>query len=142
MLMLVQYLKEDIGKQVRNSDSQGHTFESGKSADMIVTTTPLIEGEVIGEYRGLVGGEAILSATVFRPVIGGIFEVPGLQPKDYSQSMESAREQALSRMMRAAGERGANAVVGVHIDCKSICLNENEHSVIVIATGTAVRYVD
>jgi len=116
MLMLVEYLKEDIGEQVRNSDSQGHTFESGKSADMIVTTTPQIEGEVIGEYRGLVGGEAVLSATVFRPVIGGIFEIPGLQPKDYSQSMESAREQALSRMMRAAGERGANAVVGVHID--------------------------
>lgn len=108
---------------------------------MIVTTTPAIEGEVIGEYRGLVSGEAILEANLFRAVIAGILDLPGVRLTNYSQSLAQARETAIGQMTHAACDRGANAVIGVNVDYKTVRVSDAEHLVIIIATGTAVKYV-
>ncbi|MBP0481826.1 heavy metal-binding domain-containing protein [Sagittula salina] len=100
---------------------------------MIVTTTPTVEGHLIAEYKGIVTGEAILGANIFRDVFAGITDIIGGRSGAYEKSLAEARETALTELEERAAERGATAVVGVDIDYEVI-----NNMLMVSASGTAV----
>ncbi len=105
-------------------------------AEMIVTTTPSIEGKRITGYRGIVVGEAILGANVFRDFFAGITDVLGGRSGSYEKSLNEARETALRELEDRAREAGANAVVGVDLDYEVI--GKEGSMLMVSASGTAV----
>ncbi len=100
---------------------------------MIVTTTPSVEGRKITDYKGIVVGEAILGANVFRDVFAAITDIVGGRSGAYEQEMGRARELALHELEERAAEKGANAVVGVDLDYEVI-----NKMLMVSASGTAV----
>ncbi len=104
--------------------------------EMIVTTTPTVEGHRITDYRGIVTGEAILGANVFRDFFAGIRDIVGGRSGGYEKSLREARETALSEMQDEAGRLGANAIVGVDLDYE--VLGKENGMLMVAASGTAV----
>ena len=100
---------------------------------MIVTTTPNAEGYQIAEYHGIVTGEAILGANVFRDIFAGITDIIGGRSGAYEKSLAEARETALAEMQDRARALGANAVVGVDLDYEVI-----NNMLMVSASGTGV----
>lgn len=103
---------------------------------MIVTTTPSVEGKIIREYKGVVTGEAILGAHLFRDLFAGIRDIVGGRSGSYEKSLREAREIALQELQEEAQKRGANAVVGVDLDYEVI--GEQGSMLMVSASGTAV----
>lgn len=104
---------------------------------MLVTTTPSIEGKQIVEYKGLVAGEAILGANLFRDLFASIRDIVGGRSGAYEKVLSDARQTAINDMTEAAARLGANAVVGVDIDYETI--GSNGSMLMVTASGTAVR---
>ena len=104
---------------------------------MLVTTTNAIEGRRIVEYKGLVAGEAILGANLFRDLFASIRDLVGGRSGAYEDVLARAREQALGEMRQRAATLGANAVIGVDLDYE--VLGSNGSMLMVSATGTAVR---
>lgn len=100
---------------------------------MIVTTTPTVEGYQIAEYKGIVTGEAILGANVFRDIFAGITDIIGGRSGAYEKSLAEARETALKELEERAADSGATAVVGVDLDYEVI-----NNMLMVSASGTAV----
>ncbi|RIL05266.1 MAG: hypothetical protein DCC71_11085 [Proteobacteria bacterium] len=103
---------------------------------MIVTTTPQIEGRRIREYKGVVCGEAVLGANVFRDLFAGIRDIVGGRSASYEKELRKAREIAFAELQEAAAEVGANAVVGVDIDYET--LGQANGMFMVSVSGTAV----
>ncbi len=103
---------------------------------MLVSTTPHLEGRRIAEYLGIVSGEAILGANIFRDVFAGIRDIVGGRSGSYEKVMRSARDTALEEMADEAKRLGGNAVVGVDLDYGS--LGQGESMMMVSASGTAV----
>jgi len=104
---------------------------------MITTTTHTIEGRQIQQYLGLVTGEAIMGANVFRDFMAGITDLVGGRSETYESKLADARETALQEMQELAQRQGANAVVGIDIDYE--VLGANNGMLMVPATGTAVK---
>lgn len=100
---------------------------------MIVTTTPSVEGYQIADYKGIVVGEAILGANVFRDIFAGITDIIGGRSGAYEQELGKARAIALAELEERARAAGANAVVGVDLDYEVI-----NNMLMVSASGTAV----
>ncbi|MEX2302434.1 MAG: heavy metal-binding domain-containing protein [Bryobacterales bacterium] len=104
---------------------------------MVVTTTPTIEGKQIAEYLGIVTGEAIMGANVFKDLFAGIRDIVGGRSATYEKELSRARQIALEEMEANAAQRGANAVVGVDLDYE--VLGANSGMLMVSASGTAVK---
>jgi uncharacterized protein YbjQ (UPF0145 family) len=100
---------------------------------MIVTTTPTVEGRTIAQYHGIVVGEAILGANVFRDIFAGITDIIGGRSGAYEEELGRARSVALDEMQDRARQMGGNAVVGVDLDYEVI-----NNMLMVSASGTAV----
>lgn len=100
---------------------------------MIVTTTPSIDGYSVKDYRGVVVGEAILGANVFRDLFASITDIVGGRSGSYEQELGKARQIALDELEERAAAVGANAVVGVDLDYEVI-----NNMLMVSASGTAV----
>ena len=100
---------------------------------MIVTTTPSVEGYQIAEHLGIVAGEAILGANVFRDLFAGLTDIIGGRSGAYEQELGKARAIALAELEERARAQGANAVVGVDLDYEVI-----NNMLMVSASGTAV----
>ncbi len=103
---------------------------------MIVTTTPQIEGRSITRYCGVVAGEAILGANVFKDLFAGLRDIVGGRSATYERELQRAREIALKELQERAQELGANAVVGVDLDYE--VLGQGNGMLMVSASGTAV----
>ena len=103
---------------------------------MIVTTTPTIQGRNIAEYRGIVTGEAIIGANIFKDFFAGIRDIVGGRSAAYESELRNAREIALAEMAEAAEQRGGNAVVGVDLDYEVV--GQGGSMLMVTASGTAV----
>ena len=99
---------------------------------MIVTTTPTINGHDIKDYRGVVVGEAILGANVFRDLFAQITDIVGGRSGAYEQELGKARDIALRELDERAAEKGAIAVVGVDLDYEVF-----NNMLMVSASGTA-----
>jgi len=104
---------------------------------VIVTTTPTLDGRPATEYLGIVTGEAIIGANIFKDIMAGIRDVAGGRSGAYERSLRSAREQALREMVAEAQGRGADAVVAVDLDYE--VLGSGNSMLMVSATGTAVQ---
>jgi uncharacterized protein YbjQ (UPF0145 family) len=83
---------------------------------MLVTNTPTVEGRKIVKYCGIVTGEAILGANVFKDLFAGIRDIVGGRSATYERELQRARDIALGELEERAGRMGANAVVGVDLD--------------------------
>jgi len=103
---------------------------------MTVTTTSTIEGRRIKEYRGIVTGEAILGANIFRDLFAGIRDIVGGRSAAYERELRAARETAMQELIATAAEHGANAVVGIDLDYE--VLGEHNGMLMVCVSGTAV----
>ena len=103
---------------------------------MIISTTPSIEGRSIAEYRGLVTGEAILGANIFKDLFAGIRDIVGGRSGAYEQELAKARAIALEEMEALAVSLGADAIVGVDLDYETVGQGS---MLMVTASGTAVR---
>jgi uncharacterized protein YbjQ (UPF0145 family) len=104
---------------------------------MIVTTTSVLPGEHISQYLGIVTGEAILGANVFRDFFAGIRDIVGGRSGAYEKELARARDIALEEMQNQATRLGANAVLGVDIDYETIGTS-NGSMLMVTTSGTAV----
>ena len=103
---------------------------------MQMTTTPGFEGRAIKAYHGIVTGEAILGANVFKDLFAGIRDVVGGRSATYERELQSARDIALAEVAERARALGANAVVGIDIDYE--VLGQNNGMLMVSVSGTAV----
>jgi uncharacterized protein YbjQ (UPF0145 family) len=104
--------------------------------DMIVTTTNVIEGKPVQYYFGIVTGEVIVGANIFRDIFASFRDIFGGRAQAYEDVLARAREEALSEMRAKAAKRGANAVIGVDLDYE--VLGKGGSMLMVSATGTAV----
>ena len=105
---------------------------------ILVTTTPGVEGRRIVAYKGLVGGDAILGANMFRDFFAGIRDILGGRSGSYEKVLRTAKEEAIEDMLEQARELGCNAVVGVDLDYETIQIQEGGSMLMVTASGTAV----
>ncbi len=103
---------------------------------MILTTTPTIQGKNISEYRGIVTGEAIIGANIFKDFFAGIRDIVGGRAAAYEEELGNARQIALQEMEDAARQRGGNAVVGIDLDYEVV--GQGGSMLMVTASGTAV----
>jgi uncharacterized protein YbjQ (UPF0145 family) len=106
-------------------------------ATMIMTTTPDVEGRTIAEYRGIVTGEAILGANIFKDLFAGIRDIVGGRSGAYEQELRKARTIALEELAAAARQIGADAVVGIDLDYETV--GQGGSMLMVTVSGTAVR---
>ena len=105
---------------------------------MIVVTTPNLEGHRITEYLGLVSGEAILGANIFRDFFAGIRDIVGGRSAAYEEELRKAKAIALQEMEQEAERLGGNAVIGVDLDYETISMGSGGGMLMVSASGTAV----
>ena len=104
---------------------------------MILTTTPSVEGRAVRAYHGIVTGEAIVGAHLFKDLFAGIRDIVGGRSATYEKTLGEARQIALDELAQTAAEKGADAVVGIDLDYE--VLGANNGMLMVTASGTAVK---
>ena len=104
---------------------------------VIVTTTPSVEGRRITDYKGIVTGEAIMGANIFRDLFAGIRDIVGGRSAAYEKELAKARQVALDEMSEKARQLGADAIVGIDLDYE--VLGAQSGMLMVSASGTAVK---
>ena len=104
---------------------------------MLMTTTPSVEGKQIVRYLGVVTGETIIGANVFRDFLAGVRDFFGGRSASYEAVLREAKDTALEEMARQAEALGANAVVGIDLDYETV--GGSGSMVMVTCSGTAVR---
>jgi len=102
---------------------------------MIISTTPTIQGREIVQYLGLVTGEAIMGANVFKDFFASITDIVGGRSAAYEQELQKARQIAVEEMTAQAKDLGGDAVVGVDLDYEVI----RDGMLMVAVSGTAVK---
>ncbi|MCI6522449.1 MAG: heavy metal-binding domain-containing protein [Parabacteroides sp.] len=105
---------------------------------MLLTTTPNIQGREITQYFGIVSGETIIGANLFKDFFAGIRDIVGGRASSYESVLREAKESALQEMSDQAARMGANAVIGIDLDYETV--GANGSMLMVTAAGTAVRY--
>jgi uncharacterized protein YbjQ (UPF0145 family) len=102
---------------------------------MLVSTTTIIEGHPVKDYLGVVAGETILGANIFRDIGAQIRNITGGRAAGYEKELRKARESAIEEMTVMALELGADAIIGVDIDYETV----GGAMLMVTASGTAVK---
>jgi uncharacterized protein YbjQ (UPF0145 family) len=105
---------------------------------MLVLTTDTVEGRPVKKHLGIVTGEAILGANIFRDFFAGIRDIVGGRSAAYEQELRKAKDIALQEMQQQAAQLGANAVIGVDLDYENITVGQTGGMLMVSASGTAV----
>ncbi|ANO34823.1 hypothetical protein BCT86_08475 [Vibrio breoganii] len=103
---------------------------------MLMTTTQSVEGKRVLSYHGVIAGEAILGANLFKDMFAGIRDMVGGRSGTYEKELERARTIAMQELEDKAREIGANAVIGIDIDYE--VLGKDNGMLMVSASGTAV----
>jgi uncharacterized protein YbjQ (UPF0145 family) len=103
---------------------------------LIQSTTPSIDGRTIRQYHGVVTGEAILGANIFKDIFAGIRDIVGGRSASYERELQKAREIAFEELSERALAMGANAIVGIDIDYETV--GANGGMLMVSVSGTAV----
>jgi uncharacterized protein YbjQ (UPF0145 family) len=102
---------------------------------VLVTTTNVVEGRQVSEYLGVVAGETILGANVFRDIGAQIRNITGGRAAGYEKELRNGRDSAIEEMVQEAQKLGADAVIGVDIDYETV----GGSMLMVTAAGTAVK---
>jgi uncharacterized protein YbjQ (UPF0145 family) len=105
---------------------------------MLSVTTPTVEGRRVTSHLGIVSGEAILGANIFRDLFAGIRDIVGGRSAAYEKELRRAKAIALEEMEQQATELGANAVLSVDLDYETIQVGSGGGMLMVSASGTAV----
>jgi len=105
---------------------------------MLLSTTPTLEGKKIVKYHGLVSGDAILGANLFKDLFASIRDIVGGRSAAYEEELQKAKNLAISEMEARATALGANAVVGIDLDYETITTGGGGNMLMVSANGTAV----
>ena len=105
---------------------------------MLVVTTSTLDGHRITHYLGIVSGEAILGANIFRDFFAGITDIVGGRSAAYEQELRKAKRIALEEMEEQAVMLGGNAIIGVDLDYETISVGSGGGMLMVSASGTAV----
>ncbi|MEQ9265858.1 MAG: heavy metal-binding domain-containing protein [Balneolaceae bacterium] len=103
---------------------------------MVMTTTNQLEGKEVKKYLGVVTGEAILGANIFKDIFAGIRDIVGGRSASYERELQEARRIAFNELEEKAQRVGANAILGIDIDYETI--GANGSMLMVSVTGTAV----
>jgi len=103
---------------------------------MLMTTTSVVEGRPVSKYLGVVTGEAIIGANVFRDMFAAVRDVVGGRSATYERGLAEARNVAMAEMQAKAEQLGASAVVGIDLDYE--VLGQNNGMLMVAVSGTAV----
>ena len=103
---------------------------------MLVTTTNNLEGHKITAYKGLVAGEAIMGANIFRDFLASVRDIVGGRSGAYEKVLSDARQVAIAELTDRAAELGCNAIIGVDLDYET--LGAKGGMLMVTASGTAV----
>ncbi|NJK27993.1 MAG: YbjQ family protein [Coleofasciculaceae cyanobacterium SM2_3_26] len=106
---------------------------------MLVTTTNTIEGRPVRDYLGVVTGEAVIGANVFRDLFAGIRDVIGGRTGSYEQVFQRGQQEAIAELAQRAEQLGANAVVGIEVDTGTISVDDRGTLLLITAVGTAVK---
>ena len=106
---------------------------------MLLTTTNTIEGKQIVQYYGIVTGETIIGANLFKDFFAGIRDIVGGRAGSYESVLREAKDTALQELRERAMRLGANAVIGIDLDYETV--GANGSMLMVTAAGTAVRYM-
>ena len=105
---------------------------------MLMTTTSTLDGHKVSRYLGVVTGEAILGANIFRDFFAGIRDIVGGRSGSYEKVLRDAKDTALREMMEHAKRLGGNAVIGVDLDYETVQVGNGGGMLMVSASGTAV----
>jgi len=103
---------------------------------MILSTTSVIEGHPVSRYIGVVTGEAIIGANIFRDMFASVRDIVGGRSATYERGLAEARDVAMNEMQERAQALGANAVIGIDVDYE--VLGQNNGMLMVAVSGTAV----
>lgn len=103
---------------------------------MILTTTPTVEGKRVTRYLGIVAGETIMGANIFRDFMAGLSDILGGRAAAYEEKLDEARRVALQEMTAKAQAMGANAIIGIDIDYEVV--GNSGSMLMVSSSGTAV----
>lgn len=106
---------------------------------MILTTTDSVGEKQVIAHLGIVSGEAILGANIFKDFFAGIRDIVGGRSGAYEKSLREAKDTALREMTDQAKALGANAVIGIDLDYETISLSGGGSMLMVAASGTAVK---
>lgn len=104
---------------------------------LLLTTTNNIDGRPVRQYLGIVAGETILGANIFRDIFASFRDIIGGRSSSYENVFRDARSQALAELADEARRMGADAVIGVQVSSNAV--GANESMLMVTATGTAVK---
>ena len=91
----------------------------------------------MSQYRGLVNGEAIIGANIFRDMFASVRDIVGGRAGGYERALAGARDAAVEELVAAAKELGANGVIGIDFDYE--VLGETNGMMMVAVSGTAVK---
>ncbi|MGQ0736480.1 MAG: heavy metal-binding domain-containing protein [Acidobacteriota bacterium] len=105
---------------------------------MLLSTTGILDGKRVITYHGLVSGEAILGANIFRDLFAGIRDIVGGRSGAYEKELRRAKELAVQEMTEMAQAMGANAIIGIDLDYETV--GNGGSMLMVSASGTAVTY--
>lgn len=103
---------------------------------VVLSTTPSIEGKRVTRYCGIVTGEAIMGANIFKDLFAGVRDIVGGRSATYERELRTARELALREIAQSAAELGANAVIGIDLDYETV--GGQGSMLMVTVSGTAV----
>ncbi|MFD1292916.1 heavy metal-binding domain-containing protein [Lutibacter holmesii] len=105
---------------------------------MILSTTNTIETHQVKEYLGIVTGETIIGANIFKDFFAGIRDIVGGRSGSYERVLREAKDTALREMKEEASKLGASAVIGVDLDYETV--GPNGGMLMVTASGTAIKF--
>jgi uncharacterized protein YbjQ (UPF0145 family) len=131
-----KYIQSLLGPSIQ-SITNSEVRSSIQVNSFTITTTNSIEGSKITEYLGIVSGEAVMGANMFRDMFAGVRDIIGGRSGQYEKKFRQAKEIAITEMSDQAKENGANAIVGIKIDYEMV----RESMMMVAVQGTAVRVV-
>lgn len=114
----------------------GHAGGRVYTGRMLISTTSILDGRKVNQYLGIVSGEAILGANIFRDIFASIRDIVGGRSAAYEQELRKAKQIAIEEMTAQATALGANAVIGVDLDYETI--GQGGSMLMVSASGTAV----
>jgi len=103
---------------------------------MLISTTSVLDGKPVSRYLGVVTGEAIIGANIFRDMFAAVRDIVGGRSATYERALAEARQTALAEMSQRAQELGANGVIGVDLDYE--VLGQANGMLMVSCSGTAV----
>ncbi len=106
---------------------------------MLILTSPTIQGKEIQEYYGLVTGDALLGANLYKDLFSGVRDVVGGRTSKYEEELTNARNLALESMIEKAEQKGANAIIGTRVAYHNLG-GTMGNTIMVTVIGTAVKY--